>query len=150
MRARFVFALVTLVLMGCRDGALTGRQIAPVGGRASQVIFLQENRHRWNVLWLRPERNNPQLPPAPPPKPAMYGRWCWNYSYSNAVPWDQAYYNVHRDGGNVLYLDGHADYRKHTELRARDFALAGGPGVSGNSDDGGTASYGQNYFCAFD
>jgi prepilin-type processing-associated H-X9-DG protein len=132
------------------NGALTGRQITPIGGRCSEVIFLQENRHRWNMLWLRPERTNPQIPPGPPPKPATYNRWCWNYTYSAAAPWDQSYYNVHHDGGNVLFLDGHADFRAHLDLRARDFGLTGGAGASGNANDFGAASYGQNYLCIFD
>jgi prepilin-type N-terminal cleavage/methylation domain-containing protein/prepilin-type processing-associated H-X9-DG protein len=132
------------------SGALVGRQTGPIGGRTSQIIFLQENRHRWNTLWLRPERTNPQIPPGPAPKPGTYGRWCWNYTYSLAAPWEESYYNVHRDGSNMLYLDGHADYRKHTDLRSRDFGLVGGPGATGKADDAGTASYGQSYLCIFD
>ena len=134
------------------NGALVGRQIGPIGGRTSQVVFVQENRHRWNMLWLRPERANPQLPPAAPPKPAMYTRWCWNnYAYqNNGNPWGQEYSSIHNDGGNLLYLDGHGDYRKYGDVRARDFGLIGGPGVGGTAADGMTASHSQTYYCLFD
>jgi prepilin-type N-terminal cleavage/methylation domain-containing protein/prepilin-type processing-associated H-X9-DG protein len=133
------------------NGSLTGRQISRFAGRASQLIFIQENRQRYNTAWLRPGRENPQTPPNPAPKPALFGRWCWNnYTYLPDGSWGQAYPGVHNYGSNFLYLDGHAEYRKHADLRARDFGLIGGPGTTGQPDDDGATSHGQVYFSAFD
>jgi prepilin-type processing-associated H-X9-DG protein len=36
------------------------------------------------------------------------------------------YCNAHQGGGNVLYCDGHGEFRKYKSLRSRDFALVPG------------------------
>jgi prepilin-type N-terminal cleavage/methylation domain-containing protein/prepilin-type processing-associated H-X9-DG protein len=133
------------------NGSLTGRQLGPIGGRAAEVIFIQETRQRHNTAWLRPERDSPQVPPNPAPKPATYSRWCWNnYAYLADGSWGQPLAGVHNYGANALFLDGHADHRKHAELRARNFGLTGGTGLGGDAADAGTASHGQSYLSAFD
>jgi prepilin-type processing-associated H-X9-DG protein len=134
------------------NGALVGRQTAPIGGRSSRAIFLQESRHRWNTAWMRPERENAQVPPNPPPKPGIYTRWCWNNTVDGVISasWGQDYSSVHNEGGNLLYLDGHADYRKHSDLHASDFGLTGGTGVGGNAEDVSTSPHNQTYLCVFD
>jgi prepilin-type processing-associated H-X9-DG protein len=32
--------------------------------------------------------------------------------------------NVHSEGGNLIFADGHAEYRKYYDLRSGDFGLA--------------------------
>lgn len=31
--------------------------------------------------------------------------------------------NVHDEGGNLIFVDGHAEYKKYRELRSGDFGL---------------------------
>ena len=31
--------------------------------------------------------------------------------------------NVHNQGGNLIYVDGHAEYKKYLKLRSSDFGL---------------------------
>ena len=39
------------------------------------------------------------------------------------------------NNGNIVYMDGHADNVKHRSLRASDFGLTGGTGVTGQATD---------------
>jgi prepilin-type processing-associated H-X9-DG protein len=32
--------------------------------------------------------------------------------------------NVHHEGGNLIFVDGHAEYRKYRRLRSSDFGLS--------------------------
>src|SRR5258706_3024596 len=97
--------------------------------RSAEVILIQEDRFRWRIAWMRPARI---------PKISgrnAYTEWC----FDNGT-WGQEYTNIHgRDlnngEGNLLYCDGHAAARRHRELKARDFGLTGGPGVTGKEDD---------------
>ena len=53
------------------NAATVDKRLARFGGRASEVVFIQENRHRWNIAWLRPARFT-----AKPPH--VYSMWCWD------------------------------------------------------------------------
>ena len=115
--------------------------------RSAEVVYLQENRHRWHIAWLRPARVS-----GFGVRPEVYSMWCW---YNPAVhaggkPWGQEYSNLHEDGGNLLFVDGHAEYRKNGTLRARDFGLTGGPGAGGTADDPPTTVHSQTYLCEFE
>lgn len=121
--------------------------------KSSEVIYLQENRHRWNIAWLRPALRNPPDPvTGPPPTPAIYSMWCWDNPNprSNGQRWGQEYSSIHDDGGNLVYVDGHAEWRRHLDLKARDFGLTGGPGVGGTENDPSTTDHGQTYYSMFE
>jgi prepilin-type N-terminal cleavage/methylation domain-containing protein/prepilin-type processing-associated H-X9-DG protein len=111
--------------------------------RSSEIVYVQENRFRWNIAWLRPARTT-----APNVSPAVYSMWCWNNPnmHSGGQRWGQEYSNNHELGGNLAFVDGHAEYRKHSALRAKDFGLVGGPGVTGTADDINTVPHGSTYY----
>ena len=115
--------------------------------RSAEVVYLQENRHRWHIAWLRPARVS-----APGARPEIYGMWCWNNPtpHAGGRPWGQEYSNLHESGGNLLFVDGHAEYRKNGALRARDFGLTSGPGAAGSPDDRSTTVHSQTYRCEFE
>ena len=128
------------------NAAVVGRRLAQVRDSA-RVVFVQENRHRWNYAWLRPARVSPVGA-----RPVVYSMWSWD----NPTPrgdgkaWGQEYSSIHDAGGNLLFVDGHAEYRKHKDLRARDFGLGGGASVGGRDDDPSTTPHATTYLCRFD
>ena len=109
---------------------IADRRLAQVRN-SSQVVFVQENRHRWNYAWMRPARVSPVGM-----RPGVYSMWCWdNPTVSGAgKAWGQEYSAIHEGGGNLVFVDGHAEYRRNADLRARDFGLTGGPGVGGRDN----------------
>lgn len=73
------------------------------------MVFIQEWRWLSRVAWLRPSCSSP----------TNCALWCWwadvgkpGYSYH------------HMEGGNLIYMDGHAKYRKAAALRSGDFGLS--------------------------
>ena len=109
---------------------------------ASEVIFMQEDRYRFNTAWMRPQRTNPLSTGR-----AIYNTWY----YDQVANGGQEYSNAHpmhplTGGGNLLFVDGHCEWRPHASLRARDFGFTGGTGVTGKDTDtntvpGGTPTY---------
>jgi len=61
----------------------------------------------------------------------------YTYWHVNLKPGLDWYASLHELGGNLLFTDGHAEYRKAKALRARDFGLTDGTG--GKADDTQTA-----------
>ena len=122
------------------------RRLAQVRDSA-RVVFIQENRHRWNYAWMRPARVTP-----PGARPPMYSMWSWDNPTvaGNGKPWGQEYSAIHEGGGNLVFVDGHAEYRRSQDLRARDFGLTGGAGAGGREDDLPTTPHGQTYLGKFD
>ena len=126
------------------NAAVHDRRLSKIR-RSAEVVYLQENRHRWHIAWLRPARVS-----AINATPSVYSAWCWNNptAHAGGQPWGQEYSNLHEAGGNLLFVDGHAEYRKNAALRARDFGLAAGAG--GSPDDRPTTAHGTTYLCEFE
>ena len=93
---------------------------------ASEIIIFQEDKFRWNYAWTRPYNTNTPVNGRP-----TYTAWA----FPNAAPYGQEYSVNHEMGGNLLFADGHAEWRHNETLRAKDFGLVGGDGVNGNGDD---------------
>jgi prepilin-type N-terminal cleavage/methylation domain-containing protein/prepilin-type processing-associated H-X9-DG protein len=89
------------------NGAVMGRSLAVVD-RPSDIIYLQE--HTWRV-------NHAHLRPASLDKGKTYQAWHY------ISPVGEGYSNLHSEGGNVVFVDGHAKYRKYRSLRSGDFGL---------------------------
>ncbi len=68
----------------------------------------------------------------------------WHDSGSAKI---ELYSTLHSDGGNLTFVDGHAEYRKASLLRAKHFGLANGP--SGKAEDTQKASSTLIYNSAF-
>ncbi len=57
------------------------------------------------------------------------------------------YSSQHQDGGNLLFVDGHVEYRKYVNLRSGDFGLIPDePWSTTNSQDPDTGSVYQSAF----
>jgi prepilin-type N-terminal cleavage/methylation domain-containing protein/prepilin-type processing-associated H-X9-DG protein len=93
------------------NGAIMGTTLAAVQAPAD-VIYMQEYRLLTRVAWLRPACTSP----------TKCGYWCW-WGVPDNKP---GYSNVHMEGGNFVFLDGHARYKKNAALRSGDFGLSPG------------------------
>jgi prepilin-type N-terminal cleavage/methylation domain-containing protein/prepilin-type processing-associated H-X9-DG protein len=103
------------------NGVVMGRALATVPNPAD-IVYLQENNLRWNWAWMRPQLV----------KANTYQWWHWNLG--NEKPKEQ-YSNLHSEGGNLLFADGHAKYKNHKQIRSGDFGLLPdeGPAADANT-----------------
>jgi prepilin-type N-terminal cleavage/methylation domain-containing protein/prepilin-type processing-associated H-X9-DG protein len=111
------------------NAAVLDNKIAHIP-HSSEIIVVQESDERWKVCWLRPMSNGV----------GIYS--YWHYDIQTAT---NGYSCTHHAGGNLLYVDGHADWRPFDSLGPMDFGLMGGPGVNGLSTDNYTAWYANTY-----
>jgi prepilin-type N-terminal cleavage/methylation domain-containing protein/prepilin-type processing-associated H-X9-DG protein len=81
----------------------------------SDIAFMQETYVRVHVCGLRPWK----VDPAADPRDAQYTWWHDNISRSYEL-----YSALHDNGGNLLFCDGHAEYRKGKSLRSEQFGLS--------------------------
>lgn len=106
------------------NAAVMGRRISMIRN-SSDIVFLQEQPYRWGAAIYRPTRTTTV---------GLY--WYFHDNVNGGVNGDQFQYsNNHSKGGNLVYVDGHAEYKKRTDIHARDFGLTGGQGASGLPDD---------------
>jgi prepilin-type N-terminal cleavage/methylation domain-containing protein/prepilin-type processing-associated H-X9-DG protein len=102
--------------------SIQGTALARIPNPAD-IILAQENFFNWNIVWNRPAQVRLN-PPAfqywhlvdcraqfagPPPLP---GSGC-----------AEQYNSRHFDGGNIVFADGHAKFRKFRSVRSGDFGL---------------------------
>ena len=86
---------------------ITGGQVVPLSlaavPEASSVIWVQEYINRDSPSYLRP---------------------VWTSATTTFYYWSSdAYSNSHFDGGNLLFVDGHAKWKKHSAICAADYGL---------------------------
>jgi len=98
------------------NAVVMGRRLTDVPN-PSEIIFLQETYVGVHVCGLRPWKIDPMVENSA----ADYTWWHDNYSYGYEL-----YSALHDRGGNVIYTDGHAEYRKGKSLRSREFGLTPG------------------------
>lgn len=111
----------------------------------SRIIAMQESSARTHVAWLRPRlvntTGNPRQytnwhltrdPATYPGQPYPYG-WEW-------------YSTVHQGGGNLIFMDGHVEFRDHKKLTSGDFGLLN---ASGQDTDTVAAAFTATYTAAF-
>jgi prepilin-type N-terminal cleavage/methylation domain-containing protein/prepilin-type processing-associated H-X9-DG protein len=96
--------------------------------RAGQIIILQEAWSHSNQLWNQPEPIIRTQATLEGREPTPYREWHMYASHSVhpsfiSIEMREHLSNVHNEGGNLIYADGHADYRKYYELRSSDFGL---------------------------
>ena len=73
----------------------------------SSLVCLQEDLNRWRVAFLRPT--------------LVSGG---NYQYWHTLYQGREQYSSrHFNGGNLLFVDGHAEYRRGERIRSGDFGL---------------------------
>jgi prepilin-type N-terminal cleavage/methylation domain-containing protein/prepilin-type processing-associated H-X9-DG protein len=115
------------------NGVIMGRNLAAVPNPAS-IVYLQELFERRSRAYLRPHSGD---------NGATYISWAFKSTASiSATGGDQHYSTLHEKGGNLLFGDGHAEYRKGASLWSREFGL--------NPGDRKQENYsGVNYTTAF-
>jgi prepilin-type N-terminal cleavage/methylation domain-containing protein/prepilin-type processing-associated H-X9-DG protein len=94
--------------------------------RPSDVAVIQEGGSRTHATWDGPEAaNNLSSGDALRPEPRYYTEW---HMWDDALKTERCS-NVHEKGGNLMFADGHAEYRKYERLNSLDFGLVD---LSGN------------------
>ena len=102
----------------------------------STIVYLQELVERRNAGFLRPRL----LATGPPD---TYTWWHFQSTPSpNAIGLVENYTVLHNLGGNIPFLDGHADYRKGDSMRAGDFGFT-------PATDSWSTSFSASYTRAF-
>lgn len=93
----------------------------------ADIIFAQENYYSWLTCWNRPTQVN-----AATATPQQYRYWhlvdCRPvYASAPRVPEQpgcgEQYNSTHQEGGNLLFVDGHAKWRKTRAMRSSHFGL---------------------------
>jgi len=80
----------------------------------SQLIFVQESSVQISFCALRPAYAADFGGP-----PGTYTYW-----HDNLTIGKELYSSVHFQGGNLLFCDGHSEFRQRTKLRSGDFGLS--------------------------
>ena len=103
-----------------------GRPLTAVP-RPSDTILMQEGWSLSHNLWNQPEPNNRSEGALEGLVANTYHEWHMYYPGGSSGfppgPLREQLCNVHDEGGNLLFVDGHAEYRKYQKLRSGDFGL---------------------------
>lgn len=90
-----------------------------------RTIFLQETWALFNCLIYEPEALQNTTPDDP-----RYTQWhTWTASTSGYWGGPREHYNnLHEEGGNLFFCDGHAEYRKNRQTSSLDWGLVDASG----------------------
>ncbi len=109
------------------NAALLGRKTAsiPTPGR---LIVMQEGWSLSNHLWVQPEPVTRTEATLQGRVPTQYRSWHMFASQSDHSSWftvkrREQTANIHKEGGNFIFSDGHADYRKYWERQSGEYGL---------------------------
>ena len=104
------------------NAVVMARSLSEVPNPAD-IVYLDENRFRFKVAWLRPQLVDP--------KKNRYQFWHWNQGPEK----QEQYSNTHNNGGNLVFIDGHAKYKSIKSLRSSDFGLIPDEGTDANANN---------------
>ncbi len=109
------------------NAVLLGRKTASIP-TPGKLIVMQEGWSLSNHLWVQPEPITRTEAVLRGLAPTQYQEWHMFASQSDHPSWftverREQTANVHKDGGNFIYADGHADYRKYWERESGDYGL---------------------------
>jgi prepilin-type N-terminal cleavage/methylation domain-containing protein/prepilin-type processing-associated H-X9-DG protein len=110
------------------NAPIIGATLAVVPNPA-EIVYVQELFNKRNFAFMRPRVLS-----------ASAGTYQW-WHFPRGTGSLENYTFVHMEGGNVLFCDGHAKFRKATSMRSRDYGLT--------PDDPITVDYNKAYTRAF-
>jgi prepilin-type N-terminal cleavage/methylation domain-containing protein/prepilin-type processing-associated H-X9-DG protein len=104
-----------------------GRPLAAIPKPAA-IILTQEAWSLSNQLWNQPEPDDRSEAALEGRIPTTYHEW---HMWASRLVHDsflstalrEHLSNVHDEGGNLIFVDGHAEYKKYRKLRSGDFGL---------------------------
>ncbi len=104
-----------------------GRKLSQVRN-PSELIVIQEGWSLSNHLWVQPEPTIRTPATLDGINPTPYREWHMFASQSDHASWwssqrREQCSNAHSEGGNHIYTDGHAAYKRYRELWSGDFGL---------------------------
>jgi len=110
----------------CANGVPLGRKLVSIP-RSSEIIVMQEGWMLSNHLWVQPEPNDRSQQALDGVIPTTYQEWHMyegvDVHSSFLTTTREQLSNVHAEGGNHVYADGHAEYKKYRKLMSGDFGL---------------------------
>ncbi|MHC4118837.1 MAG: type II secretion system protein [Planctomycetota bacterium] len=109
------------------NSVVMGRQVASIPG-PGRIFAIQEGWSLSNHLWVQPEPNNRSAAALEGRESTRYQEWHMFASQSDHSSWftrerREQTSNVHNEGGNFVFSDGHADYRKYWDRESGDYGL---------------------------
>lgn len=104
-----------------------GRRLSAIPKPAT-IILAQEAWSLSNQLWNQPEPNDRSEEALEGLIPTAYSEWhMWASIFVHdsflSTNLREHLSNVHDEGGNLIFVDGHAEYKKYRKLRSGDFGL---------------------------
>ena len=88
------------------NAVVLGRRLAAVPNPAD-IVYLQELYNRRRVAYLRPGFDGKKY-------------YYWHFARATGL---ENYTTIHMQGGNLVFCDGHAKWRRGQSMRSRDFGL---------------------------
>ena len=109
------------------NSVVMGRKVAAIP-RPASIIAIQEGWSLSNHLWVQPEPNNRSPAALEGLERTTYQEWHMFASQSDHSSWftkerREQTSNVHNKGGNFIFSDGHAEYKKYWDRESGDYGL---------------------------
>ncbi|MEO7298795.1 MAG: type II secretion system protein [Verrucomicrobiota bacterium] len=103
----------------CANAVVLGRSSTAIS-KPSNIIFLQEMWARMNAVFQQAEIATANV------NANTFSEWHM-YAESGAFnSWklkEESLSNVHQKGGNLIFVDGHVEFKKYERIRSEDFGL---------------------------
>lgn len=123
------------------NAVVIGRRLAVVPNPSS-IVVMQESSARTHVAWLRPRSLGATSP--------LFTNWHLTRdpnTYAIRYPYGWEFYStLHDYGGNMVFSDGHAEWRHYLKITSGDFGLLNSKGLP---TDDYKANFSDNYTAAF-
>ena len=95
--------------------------------KPSEIVILQEGWCLSNWLWVEPEPIDRSPGALNGSTPTTYQEWhMWEGTSTDpcfVTDTREQCCNVHQEGGNLMFADGHGEYKKYRKLMSGDFGL---------------------------